>query len=79
MGRASGFNAVRVMAALLACLLIVGCTRTPLYSQLDEQQANELMAALLDAGIPAEKTPRRARPAGRSWSIAATSRMRCRC
>lgn len=66
MGRASGFNALRVMAALLACLLIVGCTRTPLYSQLDEQQANELMAALLDAGIPAEKDPS---PSKTGWEV----------
>lgn len=66
MGRASGFNAVRVMAALLACLLIVGCTRTTLYSQLDEQQANELMAALLDAGIPAEKDPS---PSKTGWEV----------
>jgi type III secretion protein J len=64
--RASGFNVVRVMAALLACLLMVGCTRTPLYTQLDEQQANEMMAALLDAGIPAQKDPS---PSKTSWEV----------
>jgi type III secretion protein J len=44
-----------VVGALLACLLLVGCGRTTLYSELDEQQANELMAALLGAGIGADK------------------------
>lgn len=40
----------------LACLLLAACGRTPLYSNLDEQQANELMAALMDAGISADKS-----------------------
>lgn len=40
---------------LLACLLLAACGRTALYSDLDEQQANELMAALMGAGIPADK------------------------
>ncbi len=44
-----------VLVALLVCLLLAGCARTALYSELDEQQANELMAALLGAGIDADK------------------------
>lgn len=52
----TGFNGWRMLAlALLACLLLAGCSRTTLYSNLDEQQANELMAALLGAGIGADK------------------------
>lgn len=43
--------------ALLAALLLAGCGRTTLYSQLDEQQANEMMAALLSAGVDADKRP----------------------
>ncbi|GHE26445.1 type III secretion system inner membrane ring lipoprotein SctJ [Vulcaniibacterium thermophilum] len=50
-------NAGRILTAALLALMLAACGRTALYSQLDEQQANELMAALLDAGIPAEKAP----------------------
>lgn len=39
----------------LACLLLAACGRSALYSDLDEQQANELMAALMGAGISADK------------------------
>lgn len=47
----------RVFALVLACAFIVGCTGTALYSKLSEQQANEVMAALLAQGISAEKAP----------------------
>lgn len=40
---------------LLACVLLAGCGGTSLYSDLDEQQANEVVAALLDANISADK------------------------
>jgi type III secretion protein J len=43
------------MAVLLACLVLAGCGGSALYSNLEEQQANQVMAALLDAGIHADK------------------------
>jgi len=39
---------------LLACLLI-GCGQSVLYSDLTEQQANEMVAALISAGVSASK------------------------
>lgn len=45
------------MAVLLACLALAGCGGAALYSNLEEQQANQVMAALLEAGINAEKNP----------------------
>ena len=52
----AGFVGWRMaLLAVLACLLLAACGRTTLYSELDEQQANELMAALLGAGIGADK------------------------
>lgn len=44
------------LIAVAVALLLAGCTNTPLYSNLEEQQANDLMAALLGAGVPAEKS-----------------------
>ncbi len=46
---------LRLALPLLACLMLAGCGRTALYSELEEQQANEVMAALLAAGISADK------------------------
>lgn len=43
--------------ALLLALLLGGCSRQPLYSQLSEQQANEMVAALRGAGLEANKRP----------------------
>jgi type III secretion protein J len=57
---------LRLAAVVLAGALLVGCGRAPLYSQLDEQQANELMAALLDSGIQADKAPS---PSKTGWEI----------
>lgn len=51
---------------LLATLALTACSGTPLYSALDEQQANEIEAALLDSGIDADKHPT-AKSAG--WSV----------
>ena len=48
---------LRAIAVVLVCLVLAGCGGTALYSNLDEQQANEVMAALLDAGIDASKEP----------------------
>ena len=45
------------MAVLLACLVLAGCGGAALYSNLEEQQANQVMAALLEAGINADKNP----------------------
>ena len=42
--------------ALLACWLCVGCeSRSILFASLEERQANAVLAALLDAGISAQK------------------------
>jgi len=59
-------DALRWAALVLAALLLAGCGRSPLYSQLDEQQANELMAALLDSGIEADKAPS---PSKTGWEV----------
>jgi len=53
-------------AALLLAVGLAGCARTPLYSDLTETQANQVQAALLSAGIDAQKTPM---AKGKGWSI----------
>lgn len=55
-----------VAAILLACMLLVGCANDALYSELDEQQANELMAALLGSGIHAQKN---VSPTKKGWEV----------
>jgi type III secretion protein J len=46
------------LAALPATLLLTACdTQTTLHANLDERQANLVMAALLDNGIPCTKVP----------------------
>src|SRR5690606_3888992 len=50
-------SAWRPVAAVLACLLLAACSRSTLYTDLEEQQANQVMAALLAAGVAAEKAP----------------------
>ena len=50
-------NIWRVAALMLALGLLVGCSREVLYNKLDEQQANEVVAALLNNGIDADKRP----------------------
>jgi type III secretion protein J len=47
----------RAALLLLATALLGGCGKDPLYSKLDEQQANEMLAVLVGAGIDASKTP----------------------
>ena len=45
-------------ALLTLCLVLTGCDeQTTLHSQLEERQANLVMAALMDAGIDCRKTP----------------------
>ena len=47
-----------VMLPVVAALLLAGCDKeATLYSGLEEQQANLVMAALLDAGIGCHKSP----------------------
>lgn len=58
MNRPIGFKSLRLAAlAALAGLLLAGCSGAALYSDLDEQQANEVTAALQGAGIGAVKAP----------------------
>ncbi|WP_266167807.1 type III secretion system inner membrane ring lipoprotein SctJ [Dyella subtropica] len=47
----------RLAALMLALGLLVGCTREVLYNKLEEPQANEVVAALLNKGIDADKRP----------------------
>ncbi len=57
----------RILVGLLSCLLLLtGCEKSPLYSSLTEQQANEVEAALIQAGIEAAKV--RAEN-GEEWAI----------
>lgn len=42
----------------LAAALLAGCSQQELYSQLSERQANEMVAVLRNAGIPADKEKR---------------------
>lgn len=41
---------------MLACVMLAACGQSKLYSNLNEKQANELVAALMGAGIGADKT-----------------------
>ncbi len=52
---------------LCSLVLLAGCNRTELYSELDEHQANEIQAALFSAGIDASK---RRTPDGKFWVVA---------
>jgi type III secretion protein J len=53
--RRFGAGVRRRLSALGVCVLLAGCSSADLYSQLSEKQANELIAALQSAGIPADK------------------------
>lgn len=46
----------KIIVTLLAVLLFAGCGYEALYSDLDEQQANEMLALLLTHGIGARKS-----------------------
>ncbi|MBE1161426.1 type III secretion system inner membrane ring lipoprotein SctJ [Dyella acidiphila] len=55
------------MAALMLALgLLAGCSREVLYNKLDEQQANEVVAALLNNNIDADK---RQAERGEGWQV----------
>lgn len=45
----------RLAAAVLAAALLAGCGEQTLYAQLDERQANDMVAVLRLVGIPAQK------------------------
>jgi type III secretion protein J len=48
---------MRVVILIIVCSLVLsGCGREPLYTDLDQQQANEMLAVLLHADIDARKT-----------------------
>lgn len=55
---------MRAATLIVTAALLAGCGKDPLYSKLDEQQANEMLAVLVGAGIDASKTP-----AEEGWSI----------
>lgn len=64
-----GLNGPRRMVAIavvLACLALAGCGSSALYSELEEKQANQVMAALLGAGIDASKAPS---PSKNGWEV----------
>src|SRR6476660_5311864 len=54
-------------ALLLTAGSLVGCSRSPLYTDLTETQANEVQAALLSAHIDAQKSQM---TKAKGWSIA---------
>jgi len=60
----------RPIRAAAACLLLaaalVGCSQQELYGQLNESQANEMVAVLHNAGLAAEKSPSRD---GKSFAV----------
>lgn len=56
---------LRAFAAMLVVLLLTACGKVSLYSQLTEQQANEIVAVLLGVGIDADKEL----ADGKSWVV----------
>lgn len=52
--------------ALAAAVLLAACGGKPLYSQLDEAQANEIMGVLIAAGIDSDKNPS---PSKVGWEV----------
>lgn len=48
------FRQVRLAVAFVAALLVAGC-ETELYKNLDEREANQMVAALVERGIPASR------------------------
>ncbi|HEX7814092.1 type III secretion system inner membrane ring lipoprotein SctJ [Dyella sp.] len=56
----------RLAVLALVLGLLAGCSREVLYTKLDEQQANEVVAALLNNGIDADKRPAER---GEGWQV----------
>ncbi|MEW6704697.1 MAG: type III secretion system inner membrane ring lipoprotein SctJ [Pseudomonadota bacterium] len=48
----------RLVVPVLAALLLAACGQQELYTQLSEQQANEMVAVLRNAGLAGDKEPR---------------------
>ena len=46
---------VRIALALVCLLVLSGCEEHALYSELNEQEANEMVATLYESGVPATK------------------------
>lgn len=59
----------RLIAVASALLLLAGCGRMNLYSDLSEQQANEIVALLLEANIDANKEA-----LDKAWVVTTTKR-----
>ncbi|MFC4729886.1 type III secretion system inner membrane ring lipoprotein SctJ [Coralloluteibacterium thermophilus] len=57
----------RFLVLALGCVVLVACGRTTLYSDLSEQQANEIVAALQAVGLDARKELSRRKNAG--WEV----------
>ena len=55
-----------LLFALAAAALLAACGGKPLYSQLDEGQANQIMGVLIAAGIDADKNPS---PSKVGWEV----------
>lgn len=64
--RSTGGMAWRLAVLMLVLGLLAGCARDALYAHLDEQQANEVVAALINNGIDAEK---HAADRGDGWEV----------
>jgi type III secretion protein J len=54
----------RILAVIAACLALSACGHETLYAELDEQQANEMLAALVGEGVDAGKVRNE-----KGWSI----------
>ncbi len=57
---------IRLATLVFITFLLTACAPTPLYTSLGEQQANELMAVLLHAGVRANKSLSKDK---KSWSV----------
>lgn len=49
------YNCLHLVLVLTASLLLTGCAKIVLFSNLQEKEVNEMMAILLSRGIPAQK------------------------
>ena len=57
--RANSFAVRRCLLLVATALLLAGCDMTELYSQLDEQEGNEMLALLLQHNISSRKRPQK--------------------
>ncbi|MBS7458776.1 type III secretion system inner membrane ring lipoprotein SctJ [Coralloluteibacterium stylophorae] len=64
-------RASKLLLAGMLCLALVACGRATLYSDLSEQQANEIVAALQHAGVGADKQVSDRKGAG--WEVRVAS------